>query len=537
MLDNSTEETVFRQMRLDLTNTIAFQAMLLPDETKLVGWSALVQALHVQAPVRRPSAVSEKHIRGSHRDEDGWRLFDKRYWPGETLADHLTFALRHEDLDLVVLKRIFRAAPKAEIEAFVRNSPTGVPARRAWFLFEMLTGETLDIPESPNVAAVDLLEPKAYFTGKPKLSRRHRVRDNLLGTKDFAPVIRRTPMLAALTESNLAGKARDIVGRTGGHVVARAASFLLLADSRASFQIEGERPPRNRLERWGRAVLQAGKHTLTLEEIVRLHGVLIEDNRLIRPGIRPDGVFLGERDHENNPMPEFIGARPDDLDSLMTGLIDANTRMRDDGVDPVLQAAGTAFGFVYVHPLQDGNGRLHRCLIHHVLAERKFTPPGMVFPVSSVMLDRIDDYRTTLQSHSGPLMEFIEWKPTPDRNVQVLNDTADLYRYFDCTDAAEFLYECVRRTVEHDLPHEIDYLRRHDEARRRIMDAVEMPDRLADDLLLFIRQNKGTLPKKRREREFAPLKDEEIAQIEAAVRDVFDGFEGIEPADGDLAAR
>ena len=524
-------------MQLDLTDTTVFQANLLPGEARLVGWSALVQALKVQAPVRRPSAVSEKHIRGSHRDEDGWRLFDKRYWPGETLADHLTFALRHEDLDLVVLKRVFLAAPKAEIEAFVRDSPTGIPARRAWFLFEMLTGETLDIPEPPNVAAVDLLDPKAYFTGKPKLSRRHRVRDNLLGTKDFTPIIRRTPALGALTESNLAGKARDTVGRTGGHVVARAASFLLLADSRASFEIEGERPPRNRLERWGRAVLQAGKHTLTLEEIVRLHKVLIEDNRLIRPGLRPDGVFLGERDHENNPMPEFIGARPDDLDSLMTGLIDTNTRMRDDGIDPVLQAAVTAFGFVYVHPFQDGNGRLHRCLIHHVLAERKFTPPGLVFPVSSVMLDRIDDYRTTLQSHSGPLMEFIEWKPTSDRNVEVLNDTADLYRYFDCTDAAEFLYDCVERTVEHDLPHEIDYLRRHDEARRRIMDAVEMPDRLADDLLLFIRQNNGSLPKKRREREFALLKDEEIARVEAAVRDVFDGFQERESADSDRVVR
>jgi hypothetical protein len=83
-----------------------------------------------------------------------------------------------------------------------------------------------------------------------------------------------------------------------------------------------------------------------LDEIVRLHGVLIEDNRLIRPGLRSDGVFLGERDHENNPMPEFIGARPDDLDSLMKGMIAANTRMRDDAIDAVLQAAVTAFGFV-----------------------------------------------------------------------------------------------------------------------------------------------------------------------------------------------
>ena len=184
--------------------------------------------------------------------------------------------------------------------------------------------------------------------------------------------------------------------------------------------------------------------------------------------------------------------------------------MRDDGLDPVLQAAATAFGFVYVHPFQDGNGRLHRCLIHHVLAERKFTPPGMVFPVSSVMLDRIDDYRTTLQAHSGPLMPFIEWRPTPERNVEVLNDTADLYRYFDCTEAAEFLYACVRRTVEQDLPREIDYLRRHDEAIRRIMDAVEMPDRVAENLVMFIRQNKGTLSKKRREGEFKKLRDDEV---------------------------
>jgi hypothetical protein len=190
----------------------------------------------------------------------------------------------------------------------------------------------------------------------------------------------------------------------------------------------------------------------------------------------------------------------------------------------VLKAAATAFGFVYVHPFQDGNGRVHRCLIHHVLAERKFTPPGMVFPVSSVMLDRIDDYRATLQAHSRPLMPFIEWRPTPERNVEVLNETADLYRYFDCTVEAEFLYACVRRTVEQDLPREIDYLSRHDEAIRRIMDAVEMPDRVAEDLVLFIRQNDGSLPKKRREGEFKNLRDDEVASVESIVNDAFAGF-------------
>lgn len=515
----------FRQMRLEAASTPIFQEKSVPDGTRLAGRAALVHGLGISAPVRRPSCVSEQYVSGSRRAEGTWVVFDKRYWPGESFADHLTFALRHEELDLLILKRVFEAVSQAEIEALVRTAPTGIPVRRAWYLFEVLTGRTLGVDDAPRAAAVDLLDPPAYFTGKPRLSRRHRVRDNLLGTGRFCPVIRRTGALTRFVELDLATRARETVGRTGAHLVARAASFMLLADSRASFAIENERPPRNRLERWGRAVLQAGKNPLTLDEIIRLQRVLIEDTRFVRAGLRPDGIFLGERDHTGDPLPEFIGARPDDLADLMQGLLEANDRMRADDVDPVLKAAATAFGFVYIHPFQDGNGRMHRCLIHHVLAERKFTPPGMVFPVSSVMLDRIDDYRSTLQQHSGPLMPFIEWRPTADRNVEVLNSTGDLYRYFDCTEQAEFLYACVSRTVEQDLPREIDYLRRHDEAIRRIMDAVEMPDRIAENLVMFIRQNKGTLPGNRREGEFKKLRGAEVSLLEGIVRDAFDGFD------------
>ena len=103
--------------------------------------------------------------------------------------------------------------------------------------------------------------------------------------------------------------------------------------------------------------------------------------------------------------------------------------------------------------------------------------------------------------------------------------TAPAMPYFDCTGAAEFLYACVTRTVEHDLPHEIDYLRRHDEAIRRIMDTVEMPDRLAENLVMFIRQNKGTLPKNRRAGEYKKLRDDEVTLIEGVVSVAFEGFD------------
>jgi hypothetical protein len=513
-------------LKLQKNTPATFQEQTVPQRTRLAGAAALVHELDVAAPVRRPSCVADQHVRDSRRADGDWTVFDKRYWPGDDIGGHIEFFLKHENADLLVLKRIFDALPPAALETIVRAAPTATHVRRAWYFYEALTGQTLNVDDAPRVAAVDLLDPKAYFTGQPRLSKRHRVRDNLLGTGRYSPVIRRTVALEQALALDLAASARETVGRTGVHLVARAASFLLLADSRASFTIEGERPPRNRLERWGRAVQQAGKNKLTLDEIIRLHNVLIEDMRFVHPGLRPDGVFLGERDHVGDPLPEFLGARAPDLPDLMAGMLAANDRMTDDGLDPVLQAAATAFGFVYVHPFGDGNGRLHRCLIHHVLAERRFTPTGMVFPVSSVMLDRIDDYRTTLQDHSGVLMRYIEWRPTPERNVAVLNDTADLYRYFDCTQAAEFLFACVQRTVDEDLPREIDYLRRHDLALQRIMEAVEMPDRIAGDLVMFIRQNNGALSKNRREGEFKQLTDDEVQRIERIVSETFERFVG-----------
>lgn len=508
-------------MDLQLETPDYFQNQPLPQNTQLVGWSALVHELQIAAPVRNPSCVSGQHVKNSQRAEDGWRIFDKRYAPETKVIDHLVFAMRHEAIDLLVLKRACDRIPPAELCRFVLATPTGTLARRIWFFYETLTGRRLDLVDAPHVAYVDALDPQVYFTGPARQSVRHRVRDNLLGQRGFCAVVRRTEKLQGFIDRDLTGQAARTVGRTGRHLLTRAAGFMLLADSRASFEIEGERVPRSRLERWGRAVLEAGKRPLNQTEIYRLHRILTGDDRFTGIGYRTDGVFLGERDHNNDPLPEFIGARPQDLPDLMTQLNECNNRLRGSEIDPVVQAAVLAFGFVYIHPLEDGNGRLHRCLIHHVLAERQFAPPGMVFPVSSVMLDRIDEYKKVLQRHTGPLMEYIEWKSTADRNVEVLNDTADLYRYFDVTEAAEFLYACVQRTIEHDLPREIAYLLAHDAARKGIMELVEMPDRLAENLIHFVRQNGGTLSSRRRKKEFAALTDAEVSRVEEIIREAF----------------
>jgi hypothetical protein len=63
-----------------------------------------------------------------------WSIFDKRYWPGEKFGDHLSIALRHQQIDLLILKRVFEAAPKDATETLVRAAPTGIPVSRMWYL-------------------------------------------------------------------------------------------------------------------------------------------------------------------------------------------------------------------------------------------------------------------------------------------------------------------------------------------------------------------------------------------------------------------
>ena len=145
----------------------------------------------------------------------------------------------------------------------------------------------------------------------------------------------------------------------------------------------------------------------------------------------------------------------------------------------------------------------------------------MIFPVSSVMRDDMEGYGRVLKSHSGPLMPFIEWEPTKSLNVHVLNETRDLYAYWDATDIVIYLYQCVKRTVDEVLPEEISYLESFDAAKAKINEVIEMPDNKVSLLINMIRQNAGTLGKKRRTKEFALLSDGEAAEIEEIVRQCF----------------
>jgi Fic family protein len=274
--------------------------------------------------------------------------------------------------------------------------------------------------------------------------------------------------------------------------------------------------------RWGKAIGQAGQKALSKEELIRLQQIVIENSRFIEMGFRKEGGFVGEYDRTTGePIPEHISAKQDDVIPLMDGLLATNEVLQDETYDAVLAAATIGFGFVFIHPFVDGNGRLHRYIIHHVLTKKQFTQQGLIFPVSASILDSIDDYRKVLESYSHPLLDHIEWKETKDHNVEVTNNTIDLYRYFDATKQAEFLYNCVEDTLVRVIPEEVNYLQKYDEFKRYLDNHYEMPDKLVAILVRFLEQNQGELSKRALKKEFAVLEDNEVNDIEKMYASIF----------------
>ncbi len=499
---------------------MVFQGRKAPEEGLLVGYGAIYNYYNLPVPLPFVLClISTKHKRYS---KGGWDVFTPRHEPENNLGGHLFFALKYEALDLHLLKALFKVVGEEEIEYIVRKEPTSQYGRKLWFLYEWLLGEKLSLEDLKSANYVDLVDDRIQYTVSPINSPRQRVRNNLPGVYGFCPLIRKTKKLENYIAKNFTESSERILGSIRKDILMRAAAFLLLKDSKASYAIEGEKPANSRLQKWGKIIGEAGMNKLTEAELIRLQTIVIENQKFLEMGWRKEGGFVGEHDRETGmPIPEHISARHENIEELMKWMLEAYEKCLEYDYDPVLTATMIAFGFVFIHPFVDGNGRIHRYIIHHVLVEKKFVRKGYVFPVSFSMLEKIERYKEVLESFSKPRLDLIEWDATERHNIKVLNETKDLYSYFDATQCAEFLYECIEHTIEEVLPKEVDFLEKYDRFKNEMEIRFEMPDNKISLLVRFLEQGKGSLSKRALEKEFSMFDEKEIQETEELFGEIF----------------
>ena len=462
--------------------------------------------------------------RGVHRrqvhSEGVEETYPATYWPGDRLGDHLTFALKYDGTNLGILAALFRKAPLADILAYVASRPTGKYARRVWFLYEFLTGAQLPLDDLPRVGSyVDLLDADAYYTTtSSRRVQRQRINDNLLGDSRFCPTVRRTDVLRQNESAGVPQRCRELVAAHPRALIKRALAYLYEKETKSSFEIEREVINSSRTDRFV-ALLQAADQ----RDYCRPDALIDLQNRIVDPRFRDSGYrqtqnYVGQAVAFDQEIVHFVGAKPADLRDLMAGLIDAHRRMEEGNVSAVIHAAVIAYGFVFLHPFEDGNGRIHRFLIHNILVRRGFTPAGVIFPVSAAMLRRPEDYDASLEAFSKLLMPLVDYTLDLEGLLTISNDTAPWYRWIDFTPQAEALFDFLAQTIEHEFGPELAFLANYDTAKTAIQDIVDMPDRRIDLFIRLCMQNKGQLSATKRKSQFAVLSDLEVTAMEQAVR-------------------
>ena len=445
---------------------------------------------------------------------------------GEDWLSQLEFAIKHEGIHLQLLRSLFPAVESSLLVEALQNRPTGVYLRKIWYLFEAITKDKLPVPDLQQGNYVDLLDPEHYYTSFRERIRRQRINQNMLGDMSFCGIVRKTKKLENFVAADLSKQCQQVIARFPPEMFRRAMNYLFLKETKSSFEIEHETPDQKRTGQFVDVLMKAPVGNFTSKEALIQLQNLIVDPRFANRGYRDEideQIFVGQSSGWKEIV-HFAGPKPGDTGGLMDSWSDmAKILSETDDLHPVIAAAIVAFGFVFIHPFSDGNGRIHRFLIHHILAKRGFTPENVIFPVSAVMVKNPQEYDEALESFSKSLMLMVEYEFAEDNRMNVLNETADFYRSIDYTVIAEKLFEFVDQTIKTELPEEFHFLENYDKARSDMRSVVDLPNRIADLFLRLVVQNNGKISsKKRKLSDFEKLTDEEIENLEAAVASAFD---------------
>jgi len=433
--------------------------------------------------------------------------------PSASLRGHLTFHLQHEVPHLELLSRLFGKIDPLELVAWIANEPSGQYAKRSGFLYEFLTGRKLPIDIEIAGGYIDVIDDQKMVAASPEhsiLNRRWRVRDNMPGTRAFCPAIRKTEDSQKAIGLDVAGLIVDLTHEFGEELLIRSAVWMTLRESKSSFAIEGEADQSDRIQRFSDVLARhtgQGVWPLNHAALAELQSEILGKRTTLQHfGIRQSPVFVGEVARYQEVV-HYIAPPAEDVSAMLDGLV--IFLERTTGQSSVMRSAVAAFGFVYIHPLADGNGRVHRFLVNDILRRDGAVKSPIILPVSSLIVsdrnerqsyDRILDEisRPLMQTLSG-LYEFTDTHKTYPDGIQSNfvfhgNDSArPAWRLPDLTRHVIYLARVLERTIREDMREESRYMRSHAKARIAIKDIVEMPDMQIARIIRSVEANQGKL--------------------------------------------
>jgi len=439
----------------------------------------------------------------------------------DTFAAHLEFALKHEQLNLGGLKLIFNACDPSELVDYIKSRPRGVYTRKAWFFYEFLTGDKLDIPDNPKMNYISALDENEYIASQGHKEPRYKVINNLLGNVNFCPVVRKSDFDISPWQDKKE-RLLDIIRDCDDELLERAIHYLFSHETKSTYSLENEQVDLNKSERFVQALGLVGKDwQISKDNLVDLQTVIL-DKEAAASDYRDTQNYVGQSVGYREVY-HHISTKPEDVSRLMDGIIKFVEDSKD--LDPIMVAALASFGFVFVHPFDDGNGRTHRFMIHQILAEAGFNPEQIIVPISATLLKNQREYNQALEQYSSSVLPFIEKHIHDDQSITVTNETAHLYQYFDGTHLNEYMHATIDAAISIELKNEIKTIRIISAADTAINNSFDIPVQKRNLILKFALQNEGTLSNKRKQQLAQTIDIDTLNEIELLIKPIFTGEE------------
>ncbi|MEY6431356.1 Fic family protein [Thioalkalicoccus limnaeus] len=412
--------------------------------------------------------------------------------------DQLLFALKHEGVNLQVLAQALTRIPDSDIRRRVQATPSSRYVRVLGFLWEAFNGRDIDGDFAIAGPTVDLFDARRYLTAPGQRNARWKVNFNGLGSLRYAVTVERTPAIERLLALDILDRANTFVAGLGPQATDRALAWAYLHETETSFAIERETPSPDKAEAFVALLKQAHQPRPMDEDYL----VALQNAAITNPLDRA-AAYRHEQNWLRGPLRgaagiTYVPPPPELVHALMDEVL-AFANALAKRIDPLVAAAIASFGFVFIHPFMDGNGRLSRFLFHYALCQSGRLANGLLLPVSVAMKRNEAAYLSALQSFSIPMRRHweVRWLADESYDFRFQGDEA-LYRYWDATQVVEFSLDMARQALEKDLREETEFLDRFDRVYRQIDDAFDVRGSALTTLVIAALQNNGKVSRNRR---------------------------------------
>lgn len=502
---------------------------------KLAGYTYLIEELGLSLPpLGLELAIGNKTIDeikpyGSVRI----KLLARNKKVGTNIYEHIETAINYQGIRLAYLVPVFFKLDNTLLSNYIKEKPQAINRRCIWYLYEWLTNDQLDIENSQSNYA-NLLDGKFYYTLKSGVKNpRTRITNNMLGNKKFCPMIRKPAEILDFEKKDLMemaqAKLNNLHRAIDPELLGRSIEYLYTKETKSSTEIEKEITPEPKMRKFYRVLKTSGTINLSKKRLIDIQNEIVRSEKK-DDDYRSEEIYVGETrltwqdGFEENI--HYIGPKYSHVPDMMKGFLDMHkSLLLDNTLPPMMHAAIMSFGFVYIHPFSDGNGRIHRYLIHDVLKSRITTKQDFIIPVSATILQRYKEYDEVLEKVSKPVMALINYEvDESDHSITINNDINYMYRYPDLTPHVIFLYKMMEASISEDLMQEVLYIVKYDAVKKAIEERYDVPNKELNLFIQLVLQNNGKISKRKRKIFVNWIDEEQLVSLETIIFSLLEGI-------------